>query len=143
MANSEKLNCADEKIKQEVCQMLEQFDKDKQHLISILNEVQEKYGYIPEFAQDGIAEYLGLEKAEIYGVITFYSAQAKLIKDMLKAKDISEKVRVGSVDAFQGMEFDVVYLSVVRSNKSREYGFLQMEYRLCVAMSRQKRRTHR
>ena len=54
--------------------------------------------------------------AEIYGVITFYSAQARLIKDILKAKDISEKVRVGSVDAFQGMEFDVIFLSIVRSH---------------------------
>ncbi len=44
------------------------------------------------------------------------SAQAKLIKDMLKTKDISERVRVGSVDAFQGMEFDVIFLSIVRSH---------------------------
>lgn len=51
-----------------------------------------------------------------YGVITFYSAQAKLIKKLLKDKDISEKVRVGSVDAFQGMEFDVIFLSVVRTH---------------------------
>lgn len=51
-----------------------------------------------------------------YGVITFYSAQAKLIKKLLKDKDISERVRVGSVDAFQGMEFDVIFLSVVRTH---------------------------
>lgn len=51
-----------------------------------------------------------------YGVITFYSAQVKLIKKLLKDKDISERVRVGSVDAFQGMEFDVIFLSVVRTH---------------------------
>ena len=73
MESNEKLNCADEKIKEEVCQMLGQFDKDKQHLITILNEVQEKYGYIPKVAQLEIADYLGIPLAEVYGVITFYS----------------------------------------------------------------------
>ena len=33
-----------------------------------------------------------------------------------KLGDNADKVRVGSVDAFQGMEFDVIFLSVVRSN---------------------------
>ena len=73
MENNKNFNCADEKIKEEVCQILDQFDKDKQHLISILNEVQEKYGYIPKVAQLEIADYLGIALAEVYGVITFYS----------------------------------------------------------------------
>ncbi len=51
-----------------------------------------------------------------YGVITFYSAQVKEIKKKLGV--YADKVRVGSVDAFQGMEFDVIFLSVVRSHKS-------------------------
>jgi superfamily I DNA and/or RNA helicase len=65
-----------------------------------------------------IRDYILSEEGEklSYGVITFYSAQAKLIKKLLKDKDISERVRVGSVDAFQGMEFDVIFLSVVRSH---------------------------
>lgn len=50
-----------------------------------------------------------------YGVITFYSAQVKEIKKRLGI--YADKVRVGSVDAFQGMEFDVIFLSVVRSHK--------------------------
>ncbi|MBQ3408440.1 MAG: NAD(P)H-dependent oxidoreductase subunit E [Clostridia bacterium] len=73
MESNEKLNCADEKIKNEVCEMLKQFDNDKQHLITILNEVQEKYGYIPKVAQVEIANYLNIPLAEVYGVITFYS----------------------------------------------------------------------
>ena len=56
-----------------------------------------------------------------YGVISFYSEQVKLIKKILKNKlgTDSEKVRVGSVDAFQGMEFDVIFLSIVRSNRNK------------------------
>ena len=57
-------------------------------------------------------------------------------------------MRIGTVDAFQGKEFDVVFLSCVRSNKlpdrdddqlRRKYGHLLLPNRLCVAMSRQKR----
>ena len=70
-------------------------------------------------------------------------------------RDVNEIVKVGTVDAFQGMEFDVVYLSMVRSNDTevdvsydspevarmlqKKYGFLMYENRLCVAMSRQKK----
>lgn len=71
-----------------------------------------------------------------------------------------ERLRVGSVDAFQGKEFDVVLLSCVRTGpqgrrgpagraedrpeKSREtllnerYGFLRLPNRMNVAMSRQR-----
>lgn len=59
-----------------------------------------------------------------------------------------ERLRVGTVDAFQGKEFDVVFLSMTRSNRivanspetyKKKYGFLLLENRLCVAMSRQQR----
>ena len=92
-----------------------------------------------------------------FGVITFYKKQVELICRVFEEYEILVKsegvykanskytnniVLVGSVDAFQGREFDVVYLSAVRSNhysNSRNYGFLQVENRLCVSMSRQKR----
>jgi hypothetical protein len=59
-----------------------------------------------------------------------------------------ERLRIGTVDAFQGKEFDVVFLSVTRSNglpgqtdeqQRRKYGHLMLENRLCVAVSRQQR----
>ena len=54
-------------------ELLEQYTQDKSNLIQILNEVQEKYGYIPKIAQEEISKYLGIPMAEIYGVITFYA----------------------------------------------------------------------
>lgn len=105
-----------------------------------------------------------------FGVISFYRAQAQAVKRRLK--DFGSRVRIGTVDEFQGMEFDVIFLSVVRSGKnfsdvdlnflenpppesdkeafeeyktirdkvgSKIYGFLNVENRLCVALSRQKR----
>ena len=67
------MNCADKKIKKEVDEILNQFTHDKENLITILNEVQMKYGYIPKIAQMEIADYLNIALAEVYGVITFYS----------------------------------------------------------------------
>ena len=67
------MDCADERIKKEVDEILNQFTHDKENLITILNEVQTKYVYIPKAAQIEIADYLNLALAEVYGVITFYS----------------------------------------------------------------------
>lgn len=66
-------NCMEEKTKQELDKILENYTNDKSNLIQILNEVQEKFGYVPTIAQEQIAKFLGIEVAEVYGVVTFYS----------------------------------------------------------------------
>ena len=65
--------CVENKIKEEMKEILEQYKIDKENLIPILNDVQVKYGYIPKIAQLKISKYLDIPMAEIYGVITFYS----------------------------------------------------------------------
>lgn len=65
--------CVDKRVTQETKEILKEYKQDKQNLITILNDVQEKYGYIPKPAQLAISEYLSIPMAEIYGVITFYS----------------------------------------------------------------------
>jgi superfamily I DNA and/or RNA helicase len=113
------------------------------------------------------------------GVITFYSAQRDCIFEELAYLGVAERsangyvispeyralsvgdnigkerFRVGSVDAFQGKEFDVVLVSLVRTLKpdfridrldyaekqkalNRAYGFLLLDNRLNVALSRQR-----
>ena len=66
-------NCMDEKLSNEMKELLKNYSQDKSNLIQILNEVQEKYGYIPKQSQIEISNYLSIPMAEIYGVITFYS----------------------------------------------------------------------
>jgi len=95
-----------------------------------------------------------------FGVISFYKKQAdyinKLIKSKLAGIEYDEKkLLVGTVDSFQGREFDVVFLSMVRTlrenripddgNKDlkiqerKVFGHLCLSNRLNVSMSRQKR----
>ena len=115
----------------------------------------------------------GVEANNI-GIISFYRAQVDVLLEALVAEDIAERdpdsglidiqprwqtierqdgkreerLRVGTVDAFQGKEFDVVFLSITRSNtlpaetedhRRAKYGHLMLANRLCVAMSRQRK----
>jgi hypothetical protein len=109
------------------------------------------------------------------GVISFYRAQCDLILEALVDQGLAEeedgeiriarsyrqtesgdeRLRVGTVDAFQGKEFDVVFLSIVRANDvvvsdqkegdererllNGKYGHLRLANRLNVAMSRQRK----
>ena len=100
-----------------------------------------------------------------FGVISFYKAQAELIKKQLgKVTDEDKRLRIGTVDSFQGMEFDVVFLSMVRTLPEKQliekkraivekqgqrwtneiearisFGHLCLYNRLNVSMSRQKK----
>ena len=65
--------CGNAKENSELKEIFEKYEKDKSNLIQILNQVQEKYGYISHNAQKAISEYLDISMAEVYGVITFYS----------------------------------------------------------------------
>ena len=65
--------CACKRVKEETKTIVSKYPKEKDQLIAILNDVQEKYGYIPKEAQFVISEELSIPMAEIYGVITFYS----------------------------------------------------------------------
>jgi len=93
-------------------------------------------------------------KALSFGVISFYKAQAELIKRQLGSLDYTHnRLRIGTVDSFQGMEFDVVILSMVRTMPAnrkthsdaeeiqarRLFGHLCLYNRLNVSMSRQKK----
>ncbi|EKF9424716.1 AAA family ATPase [Vibrio cholerae] len=131
-----------------------------------------------------IAEYvnkwIGSEEGSglSFGVISFYKAQVFAVYEALQKFSITERaqdgtwqicqeyrflengeerLRIGTVDAFQGMEFDIVFLSMVRSQdmnalpphirneedykkkQQKLFGHLMSENRLCVSMSRQKK----
>ena len=65
--------CIENKIKKEVQDLMAPYKEEKDNLIPILNDIQEKYGYIPKVAQMEVSNYLNIAMAEIFGVITFYS----------------------------------------------------------------------
>ncbi|GAM15734.1 DEAD/DEAH box helicase [Mesobacillus selenatarsenatis] len=79
------------------------------------------------------------EKKSI-GVISFYGEQVKRIDRMLQQELHLPHltIRTGTVDRFQGMEMDVILLSMVRNhdNNQDDIGFAKDYRRLNVALSR-------
>lgn len=127
-----------------------------------------------EWIAEALPELMEEEPTLSFGVITPYARQRTTVLHALRRVGLAhvsdlgdvqltpswaegidgagrpiERLRVGTVDAFQGMEFDVVILSLTRSSpppsvSNREalrwrYGHLMLANRLCVAMSRQRR----
>ena len=52
--------------------ILEKHGNDKTRIISIMQEVQGIYRYLPKEALQHIAKKVGISEAKIYGVATFY-----------------------------------------------------------------------
>jgi hypothetical protein len=75
------------------------------------------------------------------GIITFYSAQERLLNEALAAMPESKnRVEIGTVDSFQGKEFPLIILSCCRHDpKQGRVGFLRLPNRLNVALSRAQR----
>ena len=118
---------------------------------------------------DYVKRWIDTEEASglSFGIISFYKAQVDAVYEALEKyqiverddkdwqicseyhffKNDRERLRIGTVDAFQGMEFDIVFLSMVRScniktlpeKKEKIFGHLMLENRLCVSMTRQKK----
>ena len=65
-------------IKKQLDDILSQYQGDSSDLIPILQEAQERFGYLPEEVMTGIAKFLRLPASNVYGVSTFY-AQFKFV----------------------------------------------------------------
>lgn len=128
-----------------------------------------------EWIAQRLAGLMEAEPQRTFGVISFYTAQVREIERALEQRELlvrdtegelapapawreltdplsglpTTRLRIGTVDAFQGREFDVVLLSLTRAGPPsdsldplalrRRYGHLLLVNRLCVAMSRQRR----
>jgi len=87
------------------------------------------------------AEYLIKQKQfapEQITILSMYLGQMGEIKKNLKSIKLAG-VKCTTVDNYQGEENEIILLSLVRSNKEEKIGFLSVENRICVALSRAKR----
>ncbi len=78
------------------------------------------------------------------GIISPYKAQVRLLTERYESfeyiQQIKEQITIDSVDAFQGRERDIIYISLVRSNEKGDIGFLSDIRRMNVAMTRAKKK---
>jgi superfamily I DNA and/or RNA helicase len=92
--------------------------------------------------QAKLAGRMKMDEKKSIGVISFYGEQVKridrFIQQELHLHNLT--IRTGTVDRFQGMEMDIILLSMVRNhdNKHDDIGFAKDYRRLNVALSRAK-----
>jgi superfamily I DNA and/or RNA helicase len=77
----------------------------------------------------------GLSASQI-AVISPYSAQVRMLRERIKQPEME----IDSVDGFQGREKEAVVVSLVRSNRDGEIGFLEDVRRMNVALTRARRK---
>ncbi|XP_053175060.1 DNA-binding protein SMUBP-2 isoform X2 [Scomber japonicus] len=76
-------------------------------------------------------------KAKDIAVIAPYNLQVDLLRQKLSSRH--PELEIKSVDGFQGREKEAVVLSLVRSNRKGEVGFLAEDRRINVAVTRARR----
>jgi NADH-quinone oxidoreductase subunit E len=60
-------------LSQELAEILTESQKDRRHLISLLQQVQLKFGYISKDAMLAIADFLEVPESTVWGIATFYN----------------------------------------------------------------------
>ena len=57
----------------ELAEILDRYKNEKGALIPILQEIQEKFGYLPQKAISEVANFTHISESEIFGVASFYA----------------------------------------------------------------------
>jgi NADH-quinone oxidoreductase subunit E len=109
-------------LKAEIKKIIQKFDYNKGSLISILQKVQSKFGYLSKEAISIVADELNISEHEIYGVATFYT-QFKFIKP----GDHQVKVCLGTACHVRGghglMETVERHLEIKHGEKTKDSQF--------------------
>lgn len=118
-------------------------EAEKNAILAVLRKI--KDGFVKENRKKAEKDWAKI------GIIAAYKAQANLIEEALENEewaDIKDCISVGTVDSFQGREFDIVFFSLVKTGGG--FGFLNTvtdkegnnhagAARTCVALSRAKK----
>ena len=58
---------------EQVCDILDRYERRPSNLIAILQKIQDAYSYLPEDVMTYVATALGISPGTVFGVATFYS----------------------------------------------------------------------
>lgn len=92
-----------------------------------------------------VKKVLNVAPKKSIGIISFYRSQSEYLTKIARTELTDaqyERLEIGTVDAFQGKEFDVVFLSCVRANvidledRRHRIGHIDDLSRLCVSFTR-------
>jgi AAA domain len=90
-----------------------------------------------QFEQTWVRQVEQGQSQKEVGIITFYGSQLRLIKREINPDRFpSLNIRINTVDKFQGMEKQIIIVSMVRNNDRGDIGFAKSPERVNVAFSR-------
>ena len=93
----------------------------------VLEELNNCWGALPDQEKD----------RKKVGVITFYAAQERRIRQQIDLGSFPNlQIEIGTVDRFQGREYPIVVVSMVRNNTDGNVGHAKVPERVNVALSR-------
>ena len=97
-------------------------DHEAKYLVSLCQYILQQEQYTPENIT----------------ILVTYAGQQRRVRKLISESNCKclIRVRVDTVDNFQGEENNIILLSLVRSNSEKIVGFLKEENRICVALSR-------
>ncbi|KAL4497973.1 hypothetical protein ABPG72_014830 [Tetrahymena utriculariae] len=107
---------------------------------SIENSTSKKNVYEANYAIK-LAQYIIMQKQfkeEEITILSMYLGQSQLIRKLARQEKIS-RIKISSVDNYQGEENEIIILSLVRSNQGKKLGYTKTENRINVSFSRAKR----
>jgi NADH-quinone oxidoreductase subunit E len=72
------VHASEKTIESQINETLASFKGEKSEIIPILQQVQQRFGYLPEAAMNQIADFVHVPASTVFGIGTFY-AQFKLV----------------------------------------------------------------
>jgi NADH-quinone oxidoreductase subunit E len=60
-------------IRKETKRVLSRFNRKRENLVTVLQQIQERLGYLPREALLEVAQFLKMPPVDVYGVVTFYN----------------------------------------------------------------------
>ncbi len=127
-----KPECAVEKIIEEGGKKIVVCDTTRARLLPVLQDVQDRKGYISDKDMQQIADMLGIHPVEVYSVVTFYSflTAEKKGKHLIRVSNCMPNVMKGSEKVIKAFEKALK----IKVGQTTEDGQFTLEETGCIGM---------
>lgn len=112
--------------------IVSEFNKERSALLPALRAIQDEYGFVPEESITALADLLGVSRAEIYSLVSFYSLlsfrhRGKFVVRVCNSLTCHIK---GSKDLQEAIE---KFLGI-KPGQTTEDGLFSLEYVSCLGL---------
>ncbi len=124
-----------EKVREFISTIIEKQGRQQSVLIPILQSIQDKYGYVSEFAMQCIGDHLGIHASHVYSVATFYhfiNTKPKGKFNIRLSRDMASIMKGAKAIARQ-LENDLG----IKFGETTDDGMFSLQWTSCIGMNHQ------